>query len=142
MSNWPNEKTILLSQTDQGFQGGGKERGVEKKRTEIAAVTSSWSNPRTGLRVKAAKHVQLVQAGEDDDHKVDDEKDEAEHFVDAPLIDGDGGHEEHDCGEQRDGTVDKALGTYRDRHSRSDDGAAQEPGQAEAEQDVEDVAAD
>ncbi len=93
-------------------------------------------------RIELAEDVELVQGGDDHEDEVPDEQDDAELAVQPPPVEVGGHNQEDDGGEQAEGGVDESPALDGDGLARGDNGRLEEPGEPEADQDVEHIAAD
>ena len=84
----------------------------------------------------------LVQAGDGDGHAVPDDQLDPETLVHLPVVGVRGADEEHDGGEESEGGVDDPLVLHLHHRPRRHHHRLDEPGQAQAHQDVEYVATD
>lgn len=92
--------------------------------------------------VELAKDVELVQSRDDHEDEVPNEEHDAKLAIQSPAVEVGGNDEKSDGGKQTEGGVDQALALDQDMAAGADDGRLQEPGQAQTDQDVKDVAAD
>lgn len=97
---------------------------------------------RTGRGIQVGEDVELEEAGQCDDDGVDDQKDETQAGRQAPFVDGNGDEQEDDCGEKCERRVQQARAVDGHVVARVDRGCLDEPGQAQADEDVEHIAAD
>ena len=110
--------------------------------TRPLCLQSTRTSPRARRGVEVTEDVELKKAGQGDDSHVGEEADAPEGLGQAPFVYRHRHQEKDDSGEKSDGRVEKSGAVDFQVLSAVDDGGVDQPGQAQTQEDVEDVASD